>query len=148
MARWIVLISFAIALTGCQVEQHSDAGGTGTNPETAAPKEGQTPPMMQVKENPEETKQLATLKEEHDTTKAEFEKKKDDAGAKKEYVDATVAFATATMMAESLPPRQKYPDALRLYREALEVDPKNDIALENKKMIEDIYKSMSKPIPE
>ena len=104
--------------------------------------------MMQVKDNPEETKQLATLKEEHDKTKAEFEKKKDDDKVKKEYVDATVAYATATMLAESLPAKQKYPDALRLYREALEIDPKNEVAIENKKMIEDIYQSMNRPIPE
>jgi tetratricopeptide (TPR) repeat protein len=104
--------------------------------------------MMQVKENPEETKQLATLKEEHDNTKAAYEKNKSDDKVKKEYVDATVAYATATMLAESLPAKQKYPDALRLYREALEVDPKNETAIDNKKMIEDIYNSMGRPIPE
>lgn len=104
--------------------------------------------MMQVKDNPEETKQLVTLKEEHDNTKTAYEKNKADDKAKKEYVDATVAFATATMLAESLPAKQKYPDALRLYREALEIDPKNEAAIDNKKMIEDIYKSMNRPVPE
>ncbi len=41
----------------------------------------------------------------------------------------------------------KYPRALRLYREALKLDPNNKEAKANKKMIEDIYRSMGRPIP-
>lgn len=90
---------------------------------------------------------LATSEKAYKSAKAAFAKKPKDAAVKKKYVAATVKFGTATMLADSLPPRQKYSGALRLYREALQYDPKNKEALDNKKMIEDIYKSMGRPIP-
>lgn len=66
---------------------------------------------------------------------------------RKRYVDATVGYGTKTMLSPLLAPKEKYPKALRLYREALQVDPANKEALENKAMIEQIYKSMNRPIP-
>jgi tetratricopeptide (TPR) repeat protein len=51
------------------------------------------------------------------------------------------------MTSPALTPKEKYPKALALFREALKVDPKNKVALENKNMIEQIYKSMGRPIP-
>lgn len=104
--------------------------------------------MMQVEPDPQEEEQLATLKQEYERSKETFESKKTDE-AKKEYVEATVAYATATMMAGSLLPKEKYPAALRLYREALEVDPDNETASANKELIEGIYKNnLNRPIPE
>ena len=70
-----------------------------------------------------------------------------NAKTKKTYVDATVKFATASMNSEALDRKVKYKQALKLYREALKVDPKNAEAKENAKMIEDVYRSMGKPIP-
>ena len=64
------------------------------------------------------------------------------------FVVAGDRYATATMTADSLPPRTKYRDALRLYREVLKVDPKNREAANNSKMIIDIYKSMGRPVPQ
>ena len=93
------------------------------------------------------TAEFTKLEKAYKESKATFAKKPKDAGVKKKYVSATVAFGTATMMSASLPPKDKYSGALRLYREALKFDPKNKEALENKKMIEDIYKSMGRPIP-
>lgn len=94
-----------------------------------------------------EKAKLTALTQTYTSAKASFKKKPKDAKVKKSYVTATVALGTATMNAGSLRPQVKYSGALRLYREALAVDPKNKEALANKKMIEDIYQSMGRPIP-
>lgn len=97
---------------------------------------------------PKDTKaELAKLEKSYKASKAAYVKKPKDANLKKKYVQATVDFGTATMMSGDLTPKVKYPGALKLYREALKVDPKNKVALENKKMIEDIYRSMGREIP-
>lgn len=70
-----------------------------------------------------------------------------DKKLQKAFVVATDRYATATMNAPSLPPRMKYPAALRLYREALKVEPTNREAKNNSDMIVSIYKSMGRPIP-
>jgi hypothetical protein len=44
-------------------------------------------------------------------------------------------------------PRVKYRAALKDYRRALALDPKNEKARENKELIEGIYTSMGRPIP-
>jgi len=53
----------------------------------------------------------------------------------------------AIMMDASLPPRQKYPNALRLFRKALALNPKQPGAAEGREAIETIYKQMGMPIP-
>jgi len=90
---------------------------------------------------------LLTLEKVYKSTKATFQKQPKSAKIRTQYVAATVKFGTATMNADSLAPRVKYAGALRLYREALKLDPKNSEALKNKKLIEDIYKSMGREIP-
>ncbi len=95
-------------------------------------------------------KELAMLKSlatEQASAKAKFEKSPKDAAAKKKYVAATMKLADAQLVSPALPPRQKYPQSLRNYRLALKLDPKNTQAKENIKLIEDIYKSMGRPIP-
>lgn len=64
-----------------------------------------------------------------------------------DYVTKTVQYATQVMTSPELESKVKYPKALKLYREALKVDPKNETAIENRDMIEGIYKSLNKPIP-
>lgn len=90
---------------------------------------------------------LAKLQQAYTKAGAAYVKKPKSSEAKKAYVAATVKLGTATMTSPSLGPKEKYPRALRLYREALKIDPKNKEALDNKKMIEDIYKSMGREIP-
>jgi hypothetical protein len=89
---------------------------------------------------------LAKLKDAMAKAKTEWSKSKDDK-SKAGFVKATVELATATMNSPELAPREKYPQALKLYKEALALDPDNKEALENKKMIEDIYKSMGREVP-
>lgn len=102
-------------------------------------------------QNPNEFKsekiKLAKLEKNYGQTKAAWAKDKTNAGKKKAYVNATVTLATAVMTSPMFGPKDKYPRALRLYREALKVDPKNQEAKENSRMIEDIYRQMGRPIP-
>lgn len=92
--------------------------------------------------------QLARLEKDMNSAKADYDKAATDAKAKKKYVDATVKYATATMLSNALDAKVKYREALRLYREALKVDPSNTEAGQNKELIEGIYKQMGRPIPE
>lgn len=94
-----------------------------------------------------ERERLQRLERAYQSAKRAFEQDRGNATKRRAYIDRTVAFGTATMNSPALPPRQKYPRALRLYREALRLDPRNREALANKKMIEDIYRQMGKPIP-
>ena len=52
------------------------------------------------------------------------------------------------MLSDALDQKVKYKEALILYREALKIDPTNKEASSNKDLIESIYKSMNRPIPE
>ena len=47
-----------------------------------------------------------------------------------------------------LSPREKYRPALKLYRRAMELNPKHAEAAKERKQIEDIYKGMGMPIPQ
>jgi tetratricopeptide (TPR) repeat protein len=94
-----------------------------------------------------EKKEIKRLEARHKATEAAFTKAPRSQAAKKAHVEATVRLATTVMNARSLAPKDKYPRALRLYRQALKLDPANKEAKANSKMIEDIYKSLGRPIP-
>ena len=63
-------------------------------------------------------------------------------------VDALLAKGDSIMYDDALPPRTKYPDALRTYRQVLTWDKENKKAQSNIATIEGIYKSMGRPIPQ
>ncbi|HRF60855.1 MAG TPA: hypothetical protein PLH94_13195 [Fimbriimonadaceae bacterium] len=94
-----------------------------------------------------EKAKLAGLEKTYTAAKAKFTKSAKDAKVKKTYLDAANALADATMRSAALSSKEKYPKALRLFREVLKVDPANKMAMENRDMIEGIYKSMGRPIP-
>ena len=95
----------------------------------------------------DEAKERARLATEYQKAKAAHAKNSRDKKAKSAYVEATVTYGNAVMMSPNLVPKDKYPQALKLFREALKVDPGHKRAKANKTMIEDIYKSMGRPIP-
>ena len=78
---------------------------------------------------------------------AKLAKKPNDAKLKSETAEANFQVGYTMMMDETLLPRVKYPGALKHYRRALALNPKHAKAAANKKQIEDIYKSMGRPIP-
>ncbi|HLK16141.1 MAG TPA: hypothetical protein VKT78_15155 [Fimbriimonadaceae bacterium] len=68
--------------------------------------------------------------------------------AKKKLIGITDELAYETMYCEQLTPHEKYAGALKLYREALALDPKDKEAIRWSTQIIDVYKSMGKPVPE
>jgi tetratricopeptide (TPR) repeat protein len=70
-----------------------------------------------------------------------------DPKAKDAYVVAGVRYGHESMVSPLLGPKVKYPQALRIYRKVLIVDPKNPIAKPESDMIISIYKQMGRPIP-
>ena len=73
---------------------------------------------------------------------------KDAVAIKAALASSYVAVGDFNMFNEQLPPMRKYPAALRAYRKALEYDKTNAKATANAKTIEDIYKSMGRPVPQ
>ena len=66
----------------------------------------------------------------------------------KTLAEAYVGQGNTFMYNDSLPPRMKYPQALKSYRKALEYEKTNKQALAQIKTIEDIYKQMGRPVPQ
>lgn len=87
------------------------------------------------------------LLKEADDADAQYEKTKSD-NDKKICIGKQMAAANFMMFDAGLSPKKKYRTALKRYRRVLELDPKNEEAAQNKKMIEDIYRQMGMPIPE
>lgn len=93
-------------------------------------------------------KDLKTFHQEYDLAKLAYSKHPNSKVAKDTYVQATVRLAEGMMDSDSLLPKQKYPGALKLFREALTADPANQQAQQSKDLIESIYKQMRRPIPQ
>ena len=71
-----------------------------------------------------------------------------NADIQKALASAYLGKADSLMYNPALPPRQKYPDALRNYRKVLAYDKTNKKAQEGISTIEGIYKQMGRPIPQ
>ncbi|MBI4470878.1 MAG: hypothetical protein HY650_16305 [Acidobacteria bacterium] len=67
---------------------------------------------------------------------------------KAELISASVAFGNDLTYKSDLPPNEKYRKALKYYRLALKLDPEQKEALEGKNLIESIYASMGRPVPQ
>lgn len=75
-------------------------------------------------------------------------KAKPQPDVKKALADAYLAKGDAFMNNDSVPPRMKYPTALRAYREVLKYDKENKKAQQGIEQIEGVYKSMGRPVPQ
>jgi tetratricopeptide (TPR) repeat protein len=97
----------------------------------------------------EAKKKLADKK--YDEAIAQLEtayKAKPQPDVKKALVEANLEKADSFMNNAAVPPRVKYPTALKAYREVLKYDKDNKKAKENIDTIEGIYKSMGRPVPQ
>jgi tetratricopeptide (TPR) repeat protein len=79
---------------------------------------------------------------------ARLAKSPKDARLIAETAEANYQVGYAAMVNPDLPPRTKYPAALKRFRRALALNPKHVKAARDKKQIEDIYTQMGRPIPE
>ncbi|HEU4752534.1 MAG TPA: hypothetical protein VFU47_05445 [Armatimonadota bacterium] len=78
---------------------------------------------------------------------AKLAKNPKDARLKAQTAEANYQVGHAMMIDPALRPMIKYPGALKKFRRALELNPKHQKAADEKKMIEDIYRQMGRPIP-
>ncbi len=79
---------------------------------------------------------------------AKLAKAPKDAKLKKQAAEANYQVGHTMMLNPELPPRMKYPGALKYFRRTLALDPTHAKAGKEKQTIEDIYKSMGRPIPQ
>ncbi len=79
---------------------------------------------------------------------AAHKKNPKSAEVRKALAEALVAKGDSFMYNEQMPPRMKYPSALRAYRQVLTYDKENKKAQTQIATIENIYKSMGRPIPQ
>jgi tetratricopeptide (TPR) repeat protein len=79
---------------------------------------------------------------------AAFKKNPKSAEYKQGLAAAHFAQGNALMNNAQMPPFRKYPGALKSFRKTLEYDPNHKEAKANIKTIEDIYKSMGRPVPQ
>jgi len=66
---------------------------------------------------------------------------------KKAQVIAHIKYGNYLMYESPLPPKEKYPSALRQYRMAAAIDPTNADAKQNINLIEGIYNQMGRTVP-
>ena len=79
---------------------------------------------------------------------AAYKKNPKSAELKKALTDTHFAQGNSLMNNAQMPPFRKYPGALKSFRKTLEFDPNHAEAKANIKTIEDIYKSMGRPVPQ
>ncbi len=92
-------------------------------------------------------RQLAACARDYQAAKTALAKHPKDPTVRAKFVRAGDRYATAAMTSNALTPHVRYPLSLRLYREVLKVDPHNREASANSAMIEQVYRSMHRPIP-
>jgi len=71
-----------------------------------------------------------------------------DPALKISLIAAHMKFGHFYMFNDTLPPKVKYPNALKQYREVLKLDPNLQEAKDNAQQIIDIYKMMGREVPE
>lgn len=144
-------ISFtSLALFGCAPQEREQAAG-GAAPASQPPMAGGegrdampggTPPMMGGPMMGSPTAPLTPTPELDEAITTA-----DKSGDKKQIATAYAARGTFRMNDEKAGARIKYRAALEDYRKALAADPSNKEAKDNKAMIENIYRSMGRPVP-
>lgn len=101
-------------------------------------------------EQPEKPKVSAVLlaaRAKVQSTEAALKNEPRNPARKRAYAAALTQLGYLTMNNRDAMPRQKYPEALGLFRKALAMDPKNKTARAHMKQIVAIYKKMGRPVP-
>lgn len=80
--------------------------------------------------------------------KSAYVKDKKSVPKRSAYLASTTKLADLYMTSLGLTPKEKYPNALKYYREILKTDPKNIHARDSVDIIVAIYKSLGRPVPQ
>lgn len=106
------------------------------------------------KVNPEKLKQANALIEQGEyeqgieQLEALAKTSPEDEALKLSLISAHMKYAWYFMDNDTIPPRVKYPNALKHYRAVLKLDPNNKNAQDNANQIIEIYKMMGREVPE
>lgn len=90
---------------------------------------------------------VVALRKKVATTQAALTKSPKSVPAKKAHSASLTALARGIMNDPAIPPAKKYPEALKLLRQAVKLDATNKNAAADIKRIESVYKQMGRPIP-
>jgi tetratricopeptide (TPR) repeat protein len=121
-----------------------------TSASTSATSDGDSSSSSSTQASPTGAKKVPDIEKPAALVELEkaYEKNPNDANTKKKLVQATYDLGRKIEYDDALPPFVKYPQALRLFRRTLELDAAHKEALAEKEQIENIYRSMNKPIPQ
>ncbi|MBN1449047.1 MAG: hypothetical protein JXA28_14040 [Bacteroidetes bacterium] len=145
MNRYVVFLIAVIVFSACSRQNGEEGTAQDVTPDAAASE-------TQKRDISDEAliKIDPAIQEYTDRIETEiqaYEKQPDEEG-KAELVSAYLAFADYMTYESPVSPREgKYHRALIEYRHALELDPGNSKAIAEIQQIEDIYRSMNRPVP-
>ena len=151
MARFFAFFVAVMALAGCGTGDSSQQKTTYSyvdEDQAKAAKQGANLEDPSKIAPAEVTKaDLAKLQKSVSAAQADY-KAKPSPAAKKKLVDLTVELAKDTENCSELSPHEKYAGALRLFRQALTLDPSNAEAKNDSDTIVTIYHQMGRPVPQ
>lgn len=104
-------------------------------------------PMFSDKPTPADKARLIKLEKAYRAAKAVLAKSPTNPKAKKDFAAIGAAYGHESMVSPVLTPHVKYPQALRIYREVLKVDPNQETAKSESALIIRIYKQLHRPVP-
>ncbi|MBX7218362.1 MAG: hypothetical protein K1Y36_00305 [Blastocatellia bacterium] len=145
-----LVLSGVCLLTACGEAPQPVSKSESSQPAPAgygAPPQQAAPATAPATGQPEAAAELPPVPESIQKLEKEYSAKSGDAKVKAELAKAKLDYGNELMFKSALPPKIKYRAALKMYREVLALDPANEEALKNKAQIEDIYKSMGRPVP-
>lgn len=146
MKNMIIVLSALIALSACsqKTEENTETAAeqpAGAMSQPAAKRDVSTATLVKIDED------IQKYADAVDAAAAAYDGAKND-GNKKKLIEAYVAFGDYMQYDSNVSPREgKYHRALLEYRHALELDPGNQKIVGEIAQIEDIYRSMGRPIP-
>jgi tetratricopeptide (TPR) repeat protein len=105
-------------------------------------------PFQQSKPSAADQEKLTKLEKAYKAAKIRLAKAPHDAKAKSDFASIGAAYGHESMLSPALAPRVKYPQALRIYREVLKIDPNQPTAKKESELIISIYKQMGRPVPQ
>ncbi len=119
-----------------------------TGPAPAEVARPTTPPAQEALSREAAEKELKEAERAYAAARQSYEKGKKSAEDKKRMARSHYEYGYTVMNSPVLQPFVKYPRALRSYRAALKLDPTLKEAQDGIDLIEGIYESLGRPVPQ